>query len=147
MRFKQGSIGRVFLLRFDEGEDVLSGLKKFAASKKIRAAWLQMLGATGKTELVSADDPKIHSILKLPYASPREIVGTGNILWKKEGRKDVPVIHLHAALGQRGNATKTGCVRENMVAYAFVEVLVVELKGLGVGRIKDDNTGFFKINV
>ena len=146
MRFKQGSIGRVFLLRFDEGEDALAGLKKFAASKKIRAAWLQVLGATRSTELVSPNKPN-HTTLQLPYSDLMEVVAIGNIFWKKTGRKEEPVIHLHAALGKRGNSTRTGCVREKLETYAFLEVLVLELKGLGIGRIQDSSTGFFKINV
>ncbi len=41
MEYRTGSIGRVLMIRFDDGDDVLEGLKEIVIKEKITSGWCQ----------------------------------------------------------------------------------------------------------
>jgi len=131
MEYQTGSTGRVFYVRFDDGDDMLEGLGRIIKNEDIQCAWLQIFGGLRSAGVVSGPrkpvvppDPVWQDV-----GDTREILGTGSVFWDN-GK---PLVHLHAALGRHGD-TLTGCVRKNTRVYLVVEVMIMELVGLDVTR-------------
>lgn len=131
MEYRTGSVGRVFVVRFDEGDDFLAGLKELVVKEDIRSGWLHVLGGmrqagvvTGPREPVMPPEPVWQEV-----AGAREVLGTGSIFW--EG--DEPRVHIHAALGHHGQ-TLVGCVRRDTKVYLVLEIYILEVAGIDASR-------------
>lgn len=131
MDYRKGTIGRVFIVRFDEGDLFLEGLLKIISEEKITSGWFHVLGGlreadvvTGPREPVMPPEPVWSEV-----RGARETMGTGSIFW--DG--DEPKIHLHAALGHHGD-TLTACVRKGTKVYLVLEVVIFEIDGINASR-------------
>jgi len=138
MDYRKGSIGRVFAVRVDHGEDVLSELSGLAIKENIKSAFFIMLGAMGSADLVTGPKEKVvpPKIVWSKFDDVREIIGAGNIFWEN----GTPKIHLHGAAGSSKGMTM-GCIRKAAQAFMVVEVFIVEME-IAVKRIYDENIGF-----
>jgi predicted DNA-binding protein with PD1-like motif len=138
MEYRQGTVGRVFLVKFSHGEDLVQGLLDFARGQNLRAAWIQLLGALQRGRLVVG--PEKAEVPPTPVwqevQDAWEVLGVGNLLWED----DAPRLHFHGALG-RGENTLTGCLRQQGEVYLVIEALIVELAGLTACRAPDAATG------
>jgi len=138
MQYSEGRLGRVFVLRIDDGEDFLAVTRDFINDKKVQTGTLIFLGAlrqgrmvTGPEELVIPPEP--HYVM---FEGGWEMVGIGTIYRGEDG----PAIHYHASVGRAGHAL-TGCLREKAVTYIIAEVIVLEFTGLEIRRRLDEKTG------
>ncbi len=138
MKYKQGSFGRVFVVKFEDNDDLLGNLKKIAAKEKIRAGTIMLLGGlrstgvvTGPKEAVIPPDP-----LWVNVNDGREVIGFGTLFW----HGDEPAIHLHGAVG-RNHETITGCIRKESCVYLVVEAVITEILGIDGMRTLDEKTG------
>lgn len=139
MEYQAGSVGRVFYIRLDDGDDVHQCIRELVAREDVRCAWFQAFGGlksagvvTGPKEPVMPPEP-VWAIL----TDAREILGIGSVFWDGQ----TPLIHLHAAMGHHGE-TLTGCVRKDSTVYLVIEVLLVEVTGIDVSRPWSAERGF-----
>jgi predicted DNA-binding protein with PD1-like motif len=141
MDYRKGSIGRVFAVRVDHGEDVLSELSGLAIKENIKSAFFILLGAMGSADLVTGPKDKVvpPTIVWSKFDDVREIIGAGNIFWEN----GAPKIHLHGAAGSSKGMTM-GCIRKAAQAFMVVEVFIVEMD-IAVKRIYDEKIGFSPI--
>lgn len=143
MEYREGNIGRVFVLRVDDGEDILESITALAEEKSIEKAFLFMLGACRNSNLVTG--PLKDMIPPEPiwnsFVDPHEIIGIGNIML--ENKK--PVVHLHTGLGRDGKAS-IGCMRKHNEAFMVTEILLLEIDGMDALRKFDSTRGFAPIN-
>ena len=142
MDYRKGTIGRVFAVRFDEGDLFLEGLLKTISEEKITSGWFHVLGGlreadvvTGPREPVMPPEPVWSEV-----RGARETMGTGSIFW--DG--DEPKIHLHAALGHHGD-TLTACVRKGTKVYLVLEVVIFEIDGINASRPWYEEGGFNRL--
>ena len=142
MDYRKGTIGRVFAVRFDEGDLFLEGLLKIISEEKITSGWFHVLGGlreadvvTGPREPVMPPEPVWSEV-----RGARETMGTGSIFW--DG--DEPKIHLHAALGHHGD-TLTACVRKGTKVYLVLEVVIFEIDGINASRPWYEEGGFNRL--
>ena len=142
MDYRTGSIGRVVMIRFDHGDDLLSGLKDVIRKEQIKSGWFQILGGlqqagvvTGPKQPVMPPDPVWRDV-----DEAREVVGSGSVYM--DG--DEPRIHLHAAMGHHGD-TLTACIRKNTRVYLILEVILFELQGIEAGRPWYEEGGFNRL--
>jgi predicted DNA-binding protein with PD1-like motif len=145
MDYRQGRTGRVFSIRFDEGEDFLEGLLAIVRKERIRQAWFQVIGGLRRAEFVTGPkkpvmppDPVWDSVEE---DGARETLGAGSIFWED----DAPKIHLHAALGHHGQTT-TGCVRKGTQVYLLLEVFLIEIEGFEADRPWYEKGGFNRLS-
>jgi predicted DNA-binding protein with PD1-like motif len=142
MEYRKGSIGRVFSVRFDEGDLFLEGLLDLIRKEKIRCGWFHVLGGLREADVVTG--PKEPTMPPEPVWSrvsgAREVLGTGSIFWDE----DEPKIHLHAALGHHGD-TLTACVRKGTRVYLVLEVLIVEIAEINATRPWYEKGGFNRL--
>jgi predicted DNA-binding protein with PD1-like motif len=138
MQYKQGSIGRVFLVKFEHGDDLLEKLKDLAAKEDISLATVMFLGALGSGDIVAG--PRELSLPAVPtwvsFSDGREVLGFG-IITAETGRVQA---HIHATFG-KGEKALTGCMRKNCNVFVTVEAVITEISGVKTCRRKDDEAG------
>jgi predicted DNA-binding protein with PD1-like motif len=137
MQYTEGQIGRVFVVRIDDGEDMLISLHQFINDKSIQAGSILFLGALMNGRMVTGpEDPVIppvpHFVL---FEGGWEVFGVGTIYPGESG----PHIHYHASVGRAGHAL-TGCLREKAITYLIVEAVIMEFNGLSARREFDKKT-------
>ena len=142
MEYRSGKMGRVFVVRFDDGDDFLGSLEKLIIKEDIRNGWFHVIGGlrqagvvTGPREPVAPPEPVWDEV-----EGAREVLGGGSIFWDNEK----PKVHLHAALGHHGD-TLCACVRRNTKAYLVLEVYIVEFSGFAASRPWYPEGGFNRL--
>ena len=138
MDYRKGSIGRIFAVRIDHGEDVLAELSGLAVKEEIRSAFFIMLGAMGSADLVTGPKDKFvpPTIVWSKFDDAREILGAGDIFWEN----GAPKIHLHGAAGSSRGITM-GCIRKAAQAFMVLEVFIVEMD-IAAQRVFNEKIGF-----
>ncbi len=138
MRYTKGSIGRVFLLKFDDDDVLTKEVEKLARREKVKTAALVFLGALKKGDL--ATGPKKAVIPPEPnwtkFRDGWEVFGVGSVLTNRTG----PQIHIHTAMGKAGR-TLTGCVRKDTKVFLVIEAVLFEIKGAKATKEPDPLTG------
>jgi len=144
MQYAQGSFGRVFLLKFDDQDDLLAGIRTVAIKEQVKAGTIMLLGGlrsgsivTGPKEAVIPPEPVWQN-----FSDGREVLSIGTLYWHDDG----PSIHLHGALG-RGKETLTGCIRKDHSVYLVIEAVLTEIIGTDARRALDSNTGLVMLDL
>ena len=137
MQYTEGQIGRVFVVRIDDGEDMLILLHQFINDKSIQAGSILFLGALMNGRMVTGpEDPVIPPVPHfVMFEGGWEVFGVGTIYPGEGG----PHIHYHASVGRSGHAL-TGCLREKAITYLIVEAVIMEFNGLSARREFDKKT-------
>lgn len=141
MRFSSGKIGRVFVVRLENGDRVPGTLEEFAAARKIARGFCILVGGVGGGRLVTGPArPSARPVEPLlsAVAGVHEIAGVGTFFPDGKG---APRLHMHAAVGRRSRA-KAGCVRPGLDVWELAEAVIVEIVGSGAVRRMDPGTGF-----
>lgn len=142
MQYTKGEINRVFVIKFEHNDDLLTELKNLIVKENIKAGIIFMIGALEKCNIVVGPE-KISTppkpIVK-DLSDGKEILGIGTIFWN-EGE---PKIHIHAGIGRK-EEVNVGCIRENAKIYLTVEAILVELN-TSVKKKFDKNIGIETID-
>ena len=144
MEYRKGTIGRIFLLKFDNNDILIDHLSDFIKKERIKAATMIFIGALRKGDLVTG--PKKPVIPpqpnKMVFKDGWETMGLGTIFTNAAG----PQIHIHASLGKK-NKVLTGCVRGKSKVFLVVEAIVLELKGVKATKEIDPKTSLNLLRV
>jgi predicted DNA-binding protein with PD1-like motif len=146
MKASEGKIGRVFLLRLEDGDVLPECIERFAAEKSIKTGQVVLVGGIGGGQVVTGprrSDEMPPEPLLIPVDGANEVVGAGIIAPDKSGR---PVLHIHASLGRAGRAL-TGCLRPGVSTWLVAEALIFEVTGLDARRLPDKKSGFDLLEV
>ena len=141
MKATEGHIGRVFVLRLEDGDVVPECLERFAAEKGISVGQVVLIGGIGGGEVVvgpRSSDRMPPDPITLPVDGAHEVVGAGIIAPDKAGK---PVLHIHASLGRAGRAL-TGCLRPGVSTWLVAEAVIYEIVGASCARLFDKDSGF-----
>jgi predicted DNA-binding protein with PD1-like motif len=146
MKASEGHIGRVFVLRLEDGDMLPECIERFAAEKSIRCGQVVLVGGIGAGQVVvgprqSEEMPP--KPMLLPVDGAHEVAGVGLIAPDKDGR---PVLHIHAALGRSGQTT-TGCLRPGVATWLVAEAVIYEILGVDAKRLPDKASGFDLLEV
>ena len=135
MEYIQGSQGRIFVARLDDGDDIFEELKKIVKKENIKAGFIHFLGASSGSKAVLGPEKRNYppSPIWWEFDDVRELIGLGIVAW--EGNE--PKIHIHAGIGHSSEA-KVGCVREKAKVYLTVEAVIQEIVAPELGRKFDD---------
>jgi predicted DNA-binding protein with PD1-like motif len=138
MKYTKGSIGRIFLLKFEDDDILLKEIERLARKERIRAASFVFIGALKKGDIVTG--PKVPVIPPDPnwksFKDGWEAMGIGTIFTNKSG----PQIHIHTSMGKKDDVI-TGCVRKDSKVFLVIEAIVFELKGVKASKDIDPRTG------
>ena len=141
MKACEGQIGRVFVIRLEDGDVVPECIEHFAEENGVFVGHAILVGGIGAGDVVvgprrSEEMPPTPMLL--PIDGAHEVIGVGVLAPGEDGK---PVLHIHAALGRAGQ-TMTGCLRHGVTTLLVGEVILYEILGADVVRIKDERSGF-----
>jgi predicted DNA-binding protein with PD1-like motif len=138
MRYSKGSVGRIFLLKFDDDDIVIKELERLARRERLKCAAMIFMGALKKGDLVTG--PKKCVIPPEPnwskFKDGWEVLGIGTVFTNSKG----PQIHVHTSMGKK-DKVMTGCVRKDSKVFLVIEAVVFELKGVNATKEVDPKTG------
>lgn len=138
MNYTQGTLGRVFVARLEDGESIYDAVHEIARRESIKSAAVWAVGGMRSGKVVTG--PKHTTGKVIPHIEEfddaREMVAFGT-LFEQDGE---PSLHLHAGIG-RGDGAMVGCPRVAMSVYLVLEVVILELKGISAAREMDPEYG------
>jgi predicted DNA-binding protein with PD1-like motif len=142
MKYSEARHGRVFILRLEHGEVLHEVIERFAREKQIRAAAVIVVGGADSASrlVVGPEDGDARPVkpMELVLDAAHEVAGTGTLFPDETG---APMLHLHIAAGRKDHAV-TGCVRNGVVVWQVLEVVMFELTGTAAIRRRDPTLGF-----
>ncbi len=142
MKYTKANLGRIFVLRLENGDIIPDVIEKFAEEQQIKSAIVHFIGGADQDSkvVVGADDHEDSSPQPIitDLAGISESVGVGTLFVNE---KDKPVLHLHSAFGRK-RETITGCTRKGVNIWNIGEVVIQELIDLQARRKIDPETGF-----
>jgi len=146
MKYSQAKIGRVYVIRLEDGDIIHEEIEKFAREKSIKAAALIIIGGAdeGSKLIVGPEHGRKKPIVPMEHIlnNVYEIAGTGTIFPNEKGE---PILHMHIACGRKSSSI-TGCVRKGVKVWHVMEVILFELVDTTAVRALDPNTGFELLN-
>lgn len=142
MKCSEGKLGRVFVLRLEDGDVLHECVERTAAEQNVQRATVLVLGGAdrGSRLVVGPEGGRAEDIVPVltELVGESEIAGVGTLFPDEEG---MPSLHLHASCG-RGERSVTGCVRPGVRTWLIQEVIMIELLGLSSRRVTDQRSGF-----
>jgi predicted DNA-binding protein with PD1-like motif len=146
MKASEGKLGRVFVIRLEDGDAVPASIERFAEEKKISVGQVILIGGIGDGQVVvgprrSNEMPP--EPMLVPVDGVHEVVGVGIIAPDKNGQ---PKLHIHASLGRSGQTT-TGCLRPGVTTWLIGEVIIFEILGTDAVRLPDKRASFDLLQV
>ena len=146
MQAAEGKMGRVFIIRLEDGDLLPAAIERFAAEKHINNGFVLLVGGIGSGQVVVGPritDQMPPDAMLLPIDGAHETVGFGILAPNEDGTVKM---HMHAALGRSGKTT-TGCIRPGVKTWLVAEAIVYEITGIDARRILDKKSGFALLQV
>jgi predicted DNA-binding protein with PD1-like motif len=141
MKACQGRIGRVFVIRLEDGDVVPECIERFAEENGVSVGQAILAGGIGSGDVVVSprrSEEKRPEPMLLPIDGAHEVVGVGVLAPGEDGK---PVLHIHVTPGRAGQ-TLTGCLWQGVTIWLVGEVILYEILGAKVVRIQDKQSGF-----
>jgi uncharacterized protein len=140
MKYSEGQIGRIFVLRLEEGERLPEVIEDFAEKHGIARAMVLYVGGAqdGSRLVVGPEAGRGSEIIPLIHALEgiQEVLGAGTLFPDETGK---PVLHMHAAAGREGGAT-VGCTRAGVEVWLVGEVVLLEILGAAGQRRRSERS-------
>ena len=146
MKATEGKIGRIFILRLEDGDIVPGCIERFAEEEGITAGQVILIGGIGGGEVVVGprrSDEMPPEPMLLPLDGAHEVAGVGVLAPGEDGKM---ALHIHAALGRSGKTT-TGCLRPGVTTWLVGEAVIFEIMGVNAKRVLSEETGFALLEV
>ncbi len=146
MKSAEGRLGRVFVIRLEDGDKLPQCLEHFAWEHGISTGQVLLVGGIGEGQIVVGprrSATKLPEPMLLPVDGAHEVLGVGLIAPGEDGK---PALHIHAALGRSGN-TMAGCLRPGVSTWLVGEVILYEILGVNARRVHDEESGFALLSV
>lgn len=146
MKACEGKLGRVFIIRLEDGDAIPASIETFAEEKKISVGQVILIGGIGDGQVVVGprrSDEMPPEPMLVPVDGVHEVVGIGIIA--PDG-KSKPTLHMHASLGRSGKTT-CGCLRPGVTTWLVGEVIIFEILGTDAVRLPSDQANFELLQV
>jgi predicted DNA-binding protein with PD1-like motif len=147
MQYGEGRLGRVYVLRLEEGEPLNDTIEAFARKHGIEGAMVLYLGGAqgGSRMVVGPEAGRGEAVVPMVYALSgiQEVLAVGTLFRNDAGD---PALHMHAAAGREGGAT-VGCTRAGVKVWLVGEVVLLEILGTAARRRREPQTGFHLLSL
>ena len=141
MKACEGQVGRVFVIRLEDGDVIPECIERFAEENGVSVGQTILVGGIGDGKVVvgpqSSDEVPPQPML-LPVDGAHEVLGIGVLAPDENGK---PILHIHGALGRSGQ-TMTGCLRPGVTTWLVVEAILYEILGVKATRVWDEESNF-----
>ena len=146
MKACEGQLGRIFVIRLEDGDVVPACIEDFAERNGVSVGQVILVGGIGDGEVVVGprrSNERPPEPMLLPIDGAHEVVGVGVLAPGEDGK---PILHIHAALGRSGK-TMSGCLRPGVTTWLVAEAILYEILGADAVRIKDEQSGFALLDI
>ena len=119
MKASEGHIGRVFVIRLEDGDLAPDCIERFASDNGISVGHVILVVGIGGGQVVVGprhSNQRPPDPMLLPVDNAHEVVGVGVLAPGEDGK---PVLHIHAALGRLGH-TMSGCLRPGVKTWLVI---------------------------
>jgi predicted DNA-binding protein with PD1-like motif len=144
MKYQTGRQGRIIVVRFEDKDDVITGLAEIAKREGIKAGIVQIVGGMREGDIVVG--PESEEMPPKPVwkslGESHEVFGFGTIFWQG----DEPKIHFHGAFGKK-EMVKVGCLRKNSETFLVLEAVIIEIEGIDAKRELDPVSGMVLLKI
>ena len=141
MKAAEGKIGRVFVMRLEDGDGIPDTIEKFAAEHNVLVGFCLLVGGVGSGDVVVGPRDS-HARPPAPMhqslVEAHEVAAVGVLAPSMDGK---PVLHMHGALGRAGD-TVSGCLRKGVKTWLTGEVILYEVASTPAVRVDDPSLGF-----
>ena len=142
MQYSEGQMGRVFILRLEEGERLNDSIENFAREQQLSHGLAFFLGGSADgSKVVVGPEANRETIIPMIHTlqGEQEVLALGTLIPDEAGE---PVLHMHGAAGREGRAT-VGCTRAGVDVWLIGEVVLLEILGAArPGARKTRRPGF-----
>ncbi|MDP8218333.1 MAG: DNA-binding protein [Candidatus Theseobacter exili] len=142
MKYSESQLGRIFVIRLEDGDIIHEEIENLAKQNNIESAALIILGGADKNSklVVGPQKGREKTIIPMEHIlnNVHEITGTGTLFLDDANNS---ILHMHISCGRNDNSV-TGCVRRGVKAWHVMEIVLFELTGSPAKRILDPATGF-----
>lgn len=134
MEYVQATLGRVYFIKLEDGEDIFDQLKCLIKTENIRAGYVNLLGATTKSKVVLGPHKREYppNPFWWEFDDARELFAFGIFAWED----DEPKLHLHSGIGHNSES-RVGCIRGMSEVYITVEAVLQEVVNPDIKRKLD----------
>jgi uncharacterized protein len=138
MQYASGTMGRIFYLRFDHGEDLITNLHSFVKEHRIKSGMIHLIGALSQVHIVTGPRKAVLPPDQIwqTLDEAHELVGIAMIRTGPDG----PSLHLHGSVGRERGAL-TGCIRSGAKVYIVIEAVITEFAGITITTMHDEKVG------
>jgi predicted DNA-binding protein with PD1-like motif len=140
-------MGRIFILRLQDGDRIPSIIENFAEQQDIANGLCFFLGGAKETSRIVVGPKDDNASPVEPMTTlldgVHEGVGVGTLFQNEAGN---PKLHMHGSFGRQEEA-RTGCLRTGVDVWQIGEVVIIELTGAAAKRVKDEKSGFELLKV
>jgi predicted DNA-binding protein with PD1-like motif len=129
MKFCEGQIGRVFVLRLGDGDKIPDCIEDFAEENGISVGHAILIGESGGGKIGVGPENLEERPPKpvfLPIDNAYETAGVGVIAPDRDGK---PRLHMHGTFG-RSDKALTGCMKSGVIIWFLGEVIIYEITGI-----------------
>ncbi|MDY6837541.1 MAG: PPC domain-containing DNA-binding protein [Thermodesulfobacteriota bacterium] len=140
MKASEGRMGRVFVIRLEDGDAIPLCIEDFAKVHGVSMGHVVLLGGVGGGQVVVGprlSNERPPDPMLLPVDGAHEVLGVGLLAPGQDGKS---VLHIHACLGRSGQ-TMTGCLRPGVSTWLVGEVILYEILEARATRLKDKESG------
>ncbi|MBW1739945.1 MAG: DNA-binding protein [Deltaproteobacteria bacterium] len=141
MKSSEGHIGRIFVIRLEDGDVVPECIERFAQENGVSVGHVVLVGGVGGGQVVVGprrSNERPPDPMLLPVDGAHEVIGVGVLAPGEDGQ---PILHIHAALGRSGQ-TMSGCLRPGVKTWLVGEVILYEILDAKAARVRDRESGF-----
>jgi predicted DNA-binding protein with PD1-like motif len=144
VKYTQGSFGRVFVLKFEDKDDILDEIKKVALKETIRVGTVMLVGGMRSAGMVAGPEEAVipPEPLWVHFHDGRDVLGIGTLFWKGEE----PVIHIHGTAGREKDSLM-GCFRKDSSVFIVIEAVIAEILGIDAHKALDEKTGLVMLEL
>ncbi|MBA7706110.1 hypothetical protein ES703_114956 [subsurface metagenome] len=142
MKYSEGKVGRIFVIRLEDGDRMPDAIESFARENNVLRGMCILVGGIKDGGNIVVGPKNGDSLPPQPITfridGVHEIAGVGTVFPDDEGN---PKLHMHASLGREGK-TSTGCIRPGIAVWKVGEIILLEIQENPARRKKDSQTGF-----
>lgn len=130
-----GDVGRIYVSRLLEDEDLLDGVKKRADEGNVKAGLVILIGTLKSVTLGFYKDRRYEPIR---IHGPLEIAScTGNLSTSENGEI---IVHAHLVVSNENGEAFGGHLMKGSQVGATAELVIIEAKNLVLHRVLDEET-------
>ncbi|GAH13138.1 unnamed protein product [marine sediment metagenome] len=128
MKYSEGKVGRIFVIRLEDGDRMPDAIESFARKNNVLRGMCILIGGIKDGGNIVVGPKNGDSLPPQPITfrinGVHEIAGVGTVFPDGEGN---PKLHMHASLGREGKAS-TGCIRPGIEVWKVGEIILLEIK-------------------